>query len=63
MRKKKKNGMRPAELGVVLGCKEERNRGGEKKYLNQMKRAQAVEFKHEFEFKQPKAMLQHECNK
>jgi predicted transcriptional regulator len=48
---------------VVLGCKEERNRGGEKKYLNQMKRAQAIEIKDEFEFKQPKAMLQHECNK
>jgi hypothetical protein len=46
-----------------LGRRRDRTRGGEKNDLNQLKTAQAIEFKHEFEFKQPKAMLQHECNK
>jgi hypothetical protein len=33
------------------------------KGLNNLKRAQAIKFKCEFEFNQPKSMHQHECNK
>jgi hypothetical protein len=45
------------------GPEEGKAEGLGEKGLNNLKRAQAIEFKHEFEFKQPKAMRQHECNK
>jgi hypothetical protein len=46
-----------------MGQKRGRLREKKKKGLINLKRAQANEFKREFEFKQPKAMHQHECNK
>jgi hypothetical protein len=45
------------------GPEEGKAEGLGEKGLNNLKRAQAIEFKHEFEFKQPKAIHQHECNK
>jgi hypothetical protein len=48
---------------MVDGLKEKGNRVGKEKSLTILKRAQAIEFKFEFEFQQLKTMHQHECNK
>jgi hypothetical protein len=45
------------------GPEERMVEGEEKKGLNNFKKTQAIEFKCEFEFNQPKVMHQHECNK